>query len=452
MTIANQQAVAFIDDMQLLLSKPGFPRLARYNQERNWSAYLNLQEGHYCSILEWLLAPEEGHGLGDFFLKRLLAEANTVALSDPQSVMTKRFSQRLNDETWLGIDKLFINPLHSAIVEREVVINTGKRIDLLVVDPLLMIVVAIERKDGSSVHSDQLPCYQEWVEATYPNYYQLFILSDSQGRDHQLDNHPDWIQLDDSWVVNALKDALIPGRLPADMHQRLEDLLYRFDTVGSYRDPFFLGIEKEMSHFALENRAVIQRLRQSPISLIDRRGVLTTHLPDVGEDTELCRALLLICRYQTVLTELLALDSLNSLSDRLTQRLPDASLAFEPYDEALHIGTQGMQAAYEAGEITDWPVYVSLVIPHQPSHTPEECLDTEKPTLPTLALTLDLLARGEDQKDEVRALAKYYGLTSKPRWAIKRLELPSEAVALNDLGRLTPWIQEMCAMARTLGY
>jgi len=454
MDISVSQAEAFLKDFQPLLSAPAFPRLARYNQERNWFAYLNLQEGHYCSILQWLLSPQEGHGLDDFFLKRLLSEANMTALADPTSTMARHFSERLQDRRWLHIDELHTYPLHSAMVEREVQTSTGKRIDLLVVDPFLQMVVVIERKDGSGVRSNQLDHYQEWVEKAYPDYYHLLILSDSQGLDHQLDEATDWIQLDDSWLIDALKEALIPGRLSADMHQRLEDLLYHFDTEGAYRDPFFTGIENELNQFALDNRVAIQQLRKNPIAHLDSRSIMMHHLPNLNvndEDTRF-RALMLVCRYQSVLSDLLARDSLNGLSDTLIKQCPGIALEFETYDEALHIGTRGMQAAWEADKIADWPVYVSLVIPHQPTYTPEEGQDDKKLLQPTLTLTLDLLALGEDQQDQVRSLATAHGLTAKRRWAYKRQELTSEDAALSDMGRLIPWIQEMSAMARELGY
>jgi hypothetical protein len=454
MDITAQQAAAFIKGMQQLLATPEFPRLARYNQERSWLGYLPLKEKHYCSLLEWLLSPGEGHGLGDFFLKQLLTEANTTALANTSSPLAKRFSKRLKDELWFELDELFTSSLQSALVAQEVPISEDRRIDLLVVDPVLYVVVAIERKDGSRVHSDQLRHYQHWVESYYPDYYQLFILSDSHEFEHDLEGAIDWIQLDDSWLVNALKEALIPGRLPENMHQRFEDLLYHFDGEGPYREPFYLGIEKELDQFALRYRDIIQRLRHNPITKLSYTAILTKHLPsaEVNEESEVRRALLLACRYPSLLGDLLTLASLKGLSNQLVQQHPGVTLAFETYDEALHIGTQGMQAVWEAGEISDWPVYVSLIMPHQPSSTVDEAADDLMPSLPVLSLTLDLLAMGEDQQDQAREIAKKYGLSPKRRWAIKRLELLSEDAALNDPGRLGPWIKEMCAIARELGY
>lgn len=454
MDITAQQAALFIKDMQQLLATPAFPLLARYNQERSWLSYLPLREKHYCSLLEWLLSPGEGHGLGDFFLKQLLTEANTTALANTSSPLAIRFSDRLEDDLWLELDELFTSSLQSALIAQEVPITDDRRIDLLIVDPALYVVVAIERKDGSRVHSDQLRHYQRWVESNYPHYYQLFILSDSHEFEHDLEGAIDWIQLDDSWLIKALKEALIPGRLPENMHQRFEDLLYHFDGEGPYREPFYLGIERELDQFALRYRDIIQRLRHNPITKLSYTAILTKHLPsaDANEESEVRRALLMACRYPTLMSDLLTLASLKELSNQLVQQHPGVALAFETYDEALHIGTQGMQAAWEAGDISDWPVYVSLIMPHQPSSTAEEAADDIMHTLPILSLTLDLLAMGEDQQDQTREIAKEYGLSSKRRWATKRLELFSEDAALNDPGHFDPWIKEMCAMARELGY
>jgi len=453
MSVATQHAKTFLSDMQRLLGKSEFVKLSRYNEERNWSAYLSLKECHYCSILEWLLSPNEGHGLGDFFLKRLLLAASTTALADPDSAMASRFAARLEAEEWLGIDQVFTHSMQAALIACEIVSTDDlTRIDLLVVDPILRLVVAVERKDGSSVRANQLKGYQRWVKAHYPNYYQLFILSDSQGLMHQFNDAIDWIQLDDSWLVDALKEALIPGRLPTDVHQRMEDLLYRFDTEGEYRDPYFAGIEGELDEFVSDNRDVIQRLRNNPISHIDPRSFITSYLPgldDTGDEITR-RAMVLACRHRALLSDLLARDSFIALSDKLAALSAASPLGFESNDEALYIGTKRMEAAYEAGTISEWPVYVTLRMP-SPGISKGETAN-QAPKTPTLSLTFDMLAMGEDKKDQARQLAKDFGLTPKRRWASKRVELPSEAEILDSPSHLKPWIGDLCALAARLGY
>lgn len=453
MDISLSQAESFIKDMQQLLSMPAFHRLGRHNQERNWFEYLNLWEGHYCSILEWLLSPSEGHGLGDFFIKRLLAAANTAAMADPDSDKAKRLAARIDDESWLGVDELFSYPFHAAIVAREIVSSYDKRrIDLLIVDPSMQMVIAIERKDGSLVRSDQLPAYQDWVNTHYPDYYQLFILSDSFGLNHRHDDQSDWIQLDDTWLIDALKEALIPGRLSPLVEQRLSDLLYHFEA--EHRDVFFKGIEEELNQFALSHRDIIQRLRRNPLSAIDGRTFITRHLPalEKSHQPQVRRAMLLATQHHTLLKDLLSRASLGALCDRLAGLYPEINLKFEIYDDALNIGTQAMETAWEEGKITSWPVSIKLWVPHQSTHGPETPDPKTTPPLPTITLFLDLLALGEDQRDQMRELAKSYGLFIQPRWALKRLELPSTEDALNDLLRFKQWIQDMCAIAKALGY
>lgn len=458
--ITEQQAADFIKDMQLLIAAPEFSRLSRYNQERTWLGYLPLSERHYCSLLEWLLNPQEGHGLGDFFLKQLLREAYTTALESSSPSVAEHFKQRLKANMWFDLDELLISSLHSAMVAQEVAINLdeidqpqNRRMDLLIVDPVMYVVIVIERKDGSKTHSGQLKDYQKWVEKEYPDYYQLFILSDSRGLEHDLESSPDWIQLDDSWLIQSLKEALIPGRLPKSMIQRFEDLLYHFDWEGPYREPFYYGIEKELDQFSLTYRDTIQRLRKNPITKLRHADVLTSFLPDAdrNEETEIRRALLLKCRYPSLIGDLLTRASLKELSNQLAKQHPDVSLAFDIHDETLNIGTQSMQSAWEVGDISDWPIYLTLSLPHQPPSTAEELCDSVAPSLPTLSLSLDLLFGGEKQKEQNKELAKKYGLSLRPRWPIKHQFDSIEAI-LDDPSRLRPWIQKMCAMARELGY
>ncbi|TDX26781.1 PD-(D/E)XK nuclease superfamily protein [Modicisalibacter xianhensis] len=455
MNLTAMDADHFIEDMQRLISKPEFQSLSRYNQERNWLSYLHLKESHYCSILEWLLAPDEGHGLGDFFLKRMLAAANRTALADKDSDICLSITSRLESGTWLGIDELFTHSLSASLVSREIVSNEdAKRIDLLVVDPILQVVVAIERKDGSAVHTGQLQSYQHWVESNYPDYYQLFILSDSRGLNHCLPPSSPWIHLDDTWLIEALKETLIPGRLPDELNQRFEDLLYLFDEYGEYREPFYRGIEQELNQFALENRDILQRLRANSISNIETRAFMTRLLPnlDKGGETTMRRALLLSCRYHTLLGDLLTRDSLTGLSEKINELYREAALEFEIYDETLRIGTKGMQAAWEAGKIEDWPVWVTLHTPHQDCRATTQEMASEGSQLPTLTLNLDMKATAGMDKDKAKQLAIKHGLSLKPRWTYKRVELPSDSDAFNNLSRFKPWIEDLCNLARALGY
>lgn len=87
-------------------------------------------------------------------------------------------------------------------------------------------------------------------ENHYPACYHLFILSDGHGFEHDLDSAINWVKLDDSWLVKAIREALISGRLAKGMRQRLEGLLYHFEVNNPYREPFYHGIETELDELA----------------------------------------------------------------------------------------------------------------------------------------------------------------------------------------------------------
>jgi len=113
---SEAQAQLFISSMTPLLADSRFNALSRYNENRVWLDLLNLKEIHYCTILEWLLSPQEGHGLGSFFLKRFLLAAASPASIEPHS----HSSGQANTQTGLTIDQIHTLSLEQAIIGREI--------------------------------------------------------------------------------------------------------------------------------------------------------------------------------------------------------------------------------------------------------------------------------------------------------------------------------------------
>ncbi len=147
-------AKEFVGLMQSWMEDARFHQLVRYGQERHWLSATGLRETNHSDILAWLLDPAEGHGLGDFFLRRLLVEATTA---DDNALEVTRL---VNGGRWPSLVELFADGLHGFQVGREVPcgdVNIGKRVekgylDLLLLDRKRKLAVLIERKASRLAH------------------------------------------------------------------------------------------------------------------------------------------------------------------------------------------------------------------------------------------------------------------------------------------------------------
>jgi len=111
------------------------------------------QELRHSDFLAFLLSPQQNHGLGDAFLKRLLQKALPSGGSKDALVTP------IDLDVW-GLDQ--------ALVLRE-----WQNIDILVLDEAHRLAVIIENKIDSSEHSTQLQRYRQTIAEHYPNWQVL---------------------------------------------------------------------------------------------------------------------------------------------------------------------------------------------------------------------------------------------------------------------------------------
>lgn len=123
-------------------------RLARFNLFE--ASGLVRQEIRHSNFLAFLLDPAQPHGLGDTFLRWLLAD--TLGRGDAQALHA------------LSPLDLHLSDLSGSVVRRE-----WRNIDILIENPPLGLVVAIENKIGIGEHSDQLRRYREALLREFPN-------------------------------------------------------------------------------------------------------------------------------------------------------------------------------------------------------------------------------------------------------------------------------------------
>jgi hypothetical protein len=140
------------------------------------------QEIRHSNFLEFLLRPQEAHGLGDTFLKRLLQKA--INASDPPPVGSLTALADYSD----------------AHVSRE-----WRDIDLLVESKNNKLVFVIENKIDSSEGETQLSKYEGIIKSKFPNDQKLFayLTEDGEPASSQL-----WSTINYSDVKDALQEAL----------------------------------------------------------------------------------------------------------------------------------------------------------------------------------------------------------------------------------------------------
>jgi len=173
----------FLDIMNRWFREPRFQRLTRYNQARHWLDYQSLREGNYRDFLAWILNPREGHGLGDFFIRRLL---QGVASSDTYQERLHELADTGKRPTQVELEQMSFASMH-VIAELQVAPtkDSKSRIDLFLVDPQNELLIVIERKDGAKISQNQLDNYEKWARKKYPDYKQLRLVLDSCDNTHE---------------------------------------------------------------------------------------------------------------------------------------------------------------------------------------------------------------------------------------------------------------------------
>lgn len=153
-----------------------------------WSGKFNLfdvlkasrNEIRHSNVLAWLLNPNENHGLGDAYIRKLIQNL------------------ALNEKHHKNVFNLLLLDFYSFSVYRE-----WKNIDILLVSKDEKLVIAIENKVGSNEHDNQLFRYKEILNREFSEYQKILIYLTPDG-DRPSDN--DWEILTYENIVENLED------------------------------------------------------------------------------------------------------------------------------------------------------------------------------------------------------------------------------------------------------
>jgi hypothetical protein len=154
-----------MDDEQKLLSLVN--DLDKLSRDRRLASGFNIFEAaglyrheiRHSNFLAFLLDPQQPHGLGDAFLKRLIHKAIDNSSKPPISPLTLAladFSDSLVSREWRGID-LVIDSKNNKLV------------------------FVVENKIDSSEGENQLGRYVEIIRSKYPNHHGVFAYLTKEG-------------------------------------------------------------------------------------------------------------------------------------------------------------------------------------------------------------------------------------------------------------------------------
>ena len=152
------------------------------------AAGLIKQEIRHSTILAFLLDPNGWHGIGDFLLKRIVAQASIG-------------HQKELDIAFYQLDDVQIS------TEVSVGDARGGRLDIFVKSKLRKLLLVIENKVGARQGEDQLKKYRGWIEEQkdYDDYLSLYIYL-TVNEDEPNDDK--WVNLSYGDLVFNLEDAL----------------------------------------------------------------------------------------------------------------------------------------------------------------------------------------------------------------------------------------------------
>lgn len=167
-------------------------------------------ENQHSKILAWLFNPREGHGQGDAILKDFLYAAYEA--SDEHVHANNKFF-----DAWPP-SRIARTGFHGICLMPEFCLDSGKRLDLLMVDVDNEILIVVENKYGARYSTDQLKNYYDEVASTlrqrpaFQGFRTAHIAVDRNYRRRQGEEAPPaplnrWAYVDYRWLERGARRA-----------------------------------------------------------------------------------------------------------------------------------------------------------------------------------------------------------------------------------------------------
>lgn len=336
-----------IEQLSQLIMDSDFAALSLRAKSTSFLETISFDENKKSDLLAWLLNPSEGHLQTDYFIRALI---NAAVLADANNNVDIEFRH------WL-ISRSF----QKMVPMREFVIaESNRRIDLLLIDRANKLLVLIERKDGSRLNKGQAAHYANWAETCFGDWKKLFILSDSQSKNHGTEFDSRYILLDDQWLCDAIQLLLDRNSLPEKIEIQLRDLHdFVFGEWEEQNDPFYKGLTEQIKKVASRYSGLLRKLEtvdiyvkgiKYPLYHIDPKCFYSHILPHATESDMLMADL--IQQNHTVFSWLHGNSEFNELEDKI-QSL-HSELTFEFGKETISFSLK----KHDVGEY--WAYYFNI--------------------------------------------------------------------------------------------
>ena len=336
-----------------LITDKDFQALTRRCVATSLFECISFDENKKSDTIAWLINPKEGHQQSDYFLRALVNfvfnQATDIQLEKMPSVVS-----------------MLQTNLSNAFVIREMAIgvnNTKKYIDLFLVDPVQQLVIVIERKDGSVAKNNQLLNYANWVEEHYKGWQQIFVLSDSYSKSHGEQYDSRYVQIDDTWLTDALLDLISREGISRYLKHQFRDIHdYIFGQWHEEHDSYYQDFNKILNRVANSHSDTLRKIENYSLSVQEKTFYLLdttpkTYFAEVLPNSSHCdqEALVLmalVLQYNGVFEQLHGLNEFHEFETQLLSL--NNQLSVEIYAEHISFTPQ----KYTNDE--SWPIAFEL--------------------------------------------------------------------------------------------
>lgn len=339
-----------------------WPSVCRQSVHASWLGYVSLQERQTTAILAWLLDPSQGHGVGDFFLKRMIMEAlrkggfkDYSGEYEPHQLVQRAFGSACVDTEVFFLDE-----------------SGGSRfIDLVIIDPANDLAIIVERKTGAREGYKQLESYRKWAHKKLQEsgYYVLCIVSgyaDWLPDNIELEG---WVHLEDEWLFEASSYLRRTGASSPNLTKSLNDLWYNiFGEWSEEADDFHSGMDADCTRFCIEMSSQIKEISKAQLITKSGKVVRPTEIntsrmtneiiPFLSEeDHDLCWFLF---RYRYVLGSIMEYDELYNIERCITASFPGQCIFSYEAEQGQRVLNVGLCEIISKQRGRWWPVYIKF--------------------------------------------------------------------------------------------
>lgn len=319
-----------------MLNDESFIYLSRYNKSINLFDIIPQNEKSHSSMLAWLLNPNEGHGMGDFFIKNMLYSL----LSD------ENFTLSLNIVESISFENI--------IIETEVYISKDNILDILILDPLNGYLFIIENKYGAPLTNNQLDRYSSWANnqsKTIKDLKPVLILID--GIETIGDVPQGWAVTNYEWITNSIKSLLNRNILTAGIEKILKDYLISINQEYDI-DFQFSEYDKHLANLAERYPEFISWI-QSEHRVFFERGILQAIGKTFKQNDEFS---LFLQKNKLIILELIEYSRYNWLQNQL-QKILYSSISYEINGSKFNAFPNSW-TPYLKEHDGYWPIYIQI--------------------------------------------------------------------------------------------